>query len=402
MQTDMTRELLIRSISRELKELHSIAKTFPQNKYDNHNDYGRDKMVSISTIIRDRRKELNELTRLDPLLSRQLEYDAMNSNNSRMRDFEYYEDPSSGKIAYRNSDGKMLSSYRRFNSLVFSIAPGWEQGKTDKTVFFNPVIHWKDDFLEHIRNNDANYHDKVHHFRIDNEFYGWDEYFKYDNKAWKRLEWALNDGKLVDLSKSIRVDTDLSDWHWPGITFAHTEYMQVPSDEKFVNAFEERKKNQEKGFLGIYIDSSNFQTNLVGRYFIYSLFVKDKTRYTVPDNESQLVLSKEQLEGCELRSSDEHKRTLNSILHHFAEAYHNEFPRYGIETILNKAKSKFLSELRFKVFFVDPDTAQSKGIKEQIWRELFNDQRQYSAFELQSLLPVATQLLQEEKKYATK
>lgn len=257
----------------------------------------------------------------------------------------------------------------------------------------NTFAYWPDELMKALKTNDSELklHNKLHYFRIGDEFYSRREYFPYNNQPYKKSEYALNDfGQLVDLKRSIKIESSNRmsyNYRQPG--YARTTYFELNKEEEFFNTADK----QGMDYLSVRFQSSDLMSGLLNNKFIMSM-LKSGNKRLYHDNDKYMYLSKELAADLDLVPSEEHKQKYQEIMGAFRIMYNRYHPNETLQpSVLERM---FNNALLFKVEFVN---SKNKGILPQIIKELFSS-RWYTPLELKERLVVFRKLLAEEKKYA--
>lgn len=268
---------------------------------------------------------------------------------------------------------------------------------------YSSLLHWKDNFLAHIKSNGKiPLYQKSQYFRIGDLYYKWEDYFPFEGKAYDRKKYGLYNKEIKDLSKSLKVmmNTDRTHSYMVPLHYEANMFMDAPGGDEFVMS----KSDEQPSFIKIRLRNANtFSDGLVSDNFFYSMFKNKNKRFkTHGDEDVALFLTKEECAGLEFSPSQQHKSFFEEAVDKYQKecrkkGYDKEGSAYTKTLLLDR----FNQNVKFEVIYLN-GVEQGKSIKSQILQELFDPEKQYTAAELKARLKALSEILTEEAKHGTK
>ena len=346
-------------------------------------------IIKNRSLIHTIRRSINELVTGDPLSKREsvaktygtpTRSDTVYINPEKMDDI-------SGKEDWEHTICKPIAE----KGMRFFVTKN--SGTTESETFF-PYLHWKDDFLRCVRNNDfEDLHDKINHYRIGDEFYSKDYYLLFKGNAYKKTEWAVENAKLINLKKSIKVYTNL--YTYPNTSAKFEQYMELEnSDEEFVNTSDFDLEG--KYYIDLIVGpSSNRQ--LFSPNFFSTMVRFGKKRLHNLGAYQYIHLSKDMLKCMEVAPTTAHKACY--------EALKDKLEKWNMRQGLSPDNSRFqrpedaLRTITFKVRYVQ---SNERSLVSQLIKETLKQDVAYGPLEFKARLEVVQKILKTEDEYELK
>jgi len=395
MQNDKLVSDLNRSLMADIIRYKQMLKTH-QGKQKNfrYNTSGPEEKPYevLADSIKHNRDELKEIALQDPLKAKAQEYGR--GPFMRTKHVTYYQDQKTGDISWRQE----TTDYVEKDINVTCYYVGYMDNRNNRyenVEALSPKFYWPDEMREFIRTNGRiKMHHKFEFIRIGNEFFSKRDYLLFDGKAYLRKDYGIQDGKLIDLSKVIKIHsnnqyvyaTEFRNPKW-GMDF----FLESMPDEKFVNKLGE---DANKAFLQIRAYHHDTTRGFFGSKFINTMFVSNKKRFYNSDSD-YLYLTKEDAADLDFEPSEKHKEVYAKI----EDAFINVRNKYNPSALMSK--ERFRSVIMSSMcFYVELRNRKTNGILGQILKELFPSSKALYADELKKRLAILRELLSKEKEYA--
>lgn len=282
--------------------------------------------------------------------------------------------------------------YSEEKSIEVKVYPLAVQGNL---VWANTTEYWKDELINYIKTDGkTTLHSKLYYIRVGDEFFDRDDFFSFKGQVFDRKKWAVQDGTLIDLTKSIKIEVNTdSAYNLPQKLPFHKKYF-LKADES--EEFENVNGPEEPAFAIIKIYRGGYLGNFLSPQFLNTLFVSNKKRLYHNDY-YYMYVTKEQMLNLKCEPSKGHKELFAKIETDYAKAY-LEYPGNELD------KARFRKSITDNLaFVVDIQTGSGNGIKEQIYKELFGASGNAKALhidELNARLKILQEILKKEKEYA--
>ena len=392
---DLIRRAYINELHVEAKRLQRLLAPFNKNRVVD-NRYEENAYNRLKHRLADIRSILRTMDFADPLYLRQKTYEK-EYDGSRIVEETYYLSKDGRPARYEGKECRK-EIHTRQNVYVFCEPAGnWNEAAF---IRFNPTLHWKDDFMSHVRNRDFSHiHNKYEHFRVGDEFYDWDDFFLYNNIAYDRTKWAMSENTLIDLSKVVRISSDMNrcGFYRNNDYFKDNSYLESEEGESF-----ECVQGGADSFIRIRLSSSSMFNGLLDPNFVFTMFTKNKKRFWTR-NMNNLDLTKEECEGLEFKPSSKHKELYEKVKSNFIKfaIAHNQMSPAGPGVVEpNKFVDDKCKDCKIQVRFYDQTAIAGSSLKSQVLREIFDEHLYYSPETFKVRLAMLKEFLQEEKKYA--
>lgn len=362
-------------------------------------------MVSgLRNYLRNLRTAICNLQTRDPLMVKKI----LKSYPKR-ETIEYYTNEDGSRISFskfvddRGQEVKFVVSKFQTYWHVNDGTCGDDLSDQKGAIRYSSLLHWKDNFLAHIKSNGkVPLHQKNIYFRIGDLYYRWEDYFPFDGKAYDRKKYGLYNREIKDLSKSLKItmDTDLARGVMSPIHYQTNMFMDAPGGDEFVVS----KAEEQPSFIKIRLRNANtFSDGLVSDNFFYSMFKNKNKRFkNFSEDGSALYLTKEECTGLEFSPSEQHKIFFGEAVDKYQKqcrekGYDKEGSAYTKTLLLDR----FNQHVKFEVYYLN-GVEQGKSIKSQILQELFDPEKLYTAAELKARIKALSEILTEEAKHGTK
>lgn len=348
-------------------------------RYDDNSKY--EGYTRLADVIHNTRLYLKELQHHDKLVLKTAERE-----NCSLKYLHFYENPEGDK-GYLGDD-----YYSEYKSIDVKVYPLAVQGDL---VWANTTEYWKDELINYIKTDGkTKLHSKLYYIRVGDEFFKRNDFFSFKGQVYDRKKWAVQDGALIDLTKSIKidVDTDAAYCLQQKAPFAKNYFLKADEGEEFENV----SGQKEPAFATIKIYQGGFLHRLFGGQFLNTLFASNKKR--LYNNDCYYIyVTKEQMMNLKCEPSNGHKELFAKIETDYAKAY----LEYSVSEL---DKTRFRgSIMRNLGFMVEIQTGSANGIKERIYKELFGISGNAKVLyidELNARLKILQEILKKEKEYA--
>lgn len=390
-ERDFVRRGYINTLHRQVADLKAQLSPFSKHKaYEKLEKYDLCAYNDMRLRLNFLRRKITEFEMADALEVRKNDY--KNNYPASHRVEETYFVSKDGKVnRYSSQDCRKRMDVTE-NVYVFSDANG-------STFRFSPFLYWKDDFMRCVRERDfTNLHNKGDYFRVGDNFYDWHDFFLFEDNAYSKDKWALDGGRLVDLSKNIRIDSDMGrmSYYRGDDGFRATTYLEAQEGEEFTTS-----GSPGKNFIRIRLNTS-MMSSLTSNNYLFTMLINDKKRFWSRDN--TLDLTKEECIGLELKASEKHIELYNRLKRGYVQyaIAHDQMKAGGpgVKDPFTFVDEKCKMDLKFQVRFFNDEDIKGSGIKAQVLREIFDENIFYPAESFKVRLKMLSEFLKEEKKYA--
>ena len=405
---ELVRQARLKSMFLELLALKKLLKPYhgrPLNEsmYDTTE---REMVFGLKNYLGRLRCAICNLQPRDPLLVKKVLKKDLRMLHSRI---EYYTNEDGSRISFskfiddNGQEVKFVVSKFQSYWHVNDGTCGDDLTDVKGAKRYSSLLHWKDNFLAHIKSNGKiPLYQKSQYFRIGDLYYKWEDYFPFDGKAYDRKKYGLYNKEIKDLSKSLKVtmNTDRGRGSMVPLHYEANMFMDAPVGDEFVMS----KSDEQPSFIKICLCNVNtFSDGLVSDNFFYSMFKNKNKRFKFRcEANSALVLTKEECAGLEFSPSEQHKIFFEEAVDKYQKqcrekGYDKEGSAYTKTLLLDR----FNQNVKFEVIYLN-GVEQGKSIKSQILQELFDPEKQYTAVELKARLKALSEILTEEAKHGTK
>ena len=386
---------LNRSLMADIARYKRLLKTYDgkqKNFRYNANDYKEKPYEVMADTIHHNREELRNIAKQDPLLAKVKEYN--NGPFVRNKHISCFKDKNTGDISFRC----LTNDYEETDVNVSCYYVGLVDDSVNRyesVQGLSPKLFWNDEMIEFIKSGGKTpLHHKFEYYRDGNLFYPKYDYLMYENKEYLRKDYGLQDGKLVDLSKVLKIHannqyvyaTEFRNPKW-SMDF----FLESMPDEKFVNKCGE---DTDKAFLQIRGYHNDIVRGFLGSKFMNTMFISDKKRFYNSESD-YLYLTKEEAASLDFEPSEKHKELYAKI----EEAFINVRNKYNPSVLMTKERFRY-TMMPSMCFYVDLRNRKTNGILGQIFKELFPSSKALYTDELKKRLAILRELLAKEKEYA--
>ena len=299
----------------------------------------------------------------------------------------WFENPEGDRSYYRDDNYYNKEKSATINAYIIV--------ENDRTVYASSLVYWKDELLSFIKSKGKTVlHDKLEYIRIGDEFFSRGKYFSFKGQVFEKNKWAVDDGQLVDLTKSIRVDVSTANVYsmQQRIGFSKTYYLNAEEGEEFENL----AGKVDKGFACVKIYTASNIHRFFGGDFLTSMFISGNKRFH-NNGYTYMYLTKEQMMDLKCEPSMKHKELFAKIENDYAATFY----KYSGNQFL---RDRFRDNVQRSISFaVEIDTGMANGIKEQIYKELFGPAGNCKILDIDELnkhLKILQEILAKEKEYA--
>lgn len=361
--------------------------------------------LGLKNYLRGLRGAICNLQTRDPLQVKKI----LKTDYRQRETIEYYTNEDGSRISFSrfiDDNGQKVQVAISKNQSYWHVNDGtcgYDMSDPKGARKYSSLLHWKDNFLAHIKSNGKiPLYQKNQYFRIGDLYYTWEDYFPFDGKAYDRKKYGLYNKEIKDLSKSLKVtmNTDLAHGYMVPLHYEANMFMDAPAGDEFVMS----KSDEQPPFIKIRLRNANtFSDGLVSDNFFYSMFKNKNKRFkTHGDEDVALYLTKEECAGIEFSPSQQHKIFFEEAVDKYQKqcrekGYDKEGSAYTKTLLLDR----FNQNVKFEVIYLN-GVEQGKSIKSQILQELFDPAKQYTAAELKARLKALSEILTEEAKHGTK
>ena len=347
-------------------------------------------IVKNRSLIHSIRRSINELVLGDPLARR--EESAKTYGVPTKRDTIYINPDKPDDIS--EGEDSEHTIYKRISEKGMRFFVTNCCGTVMENETFFPHLYWKDDFLRCVRkNNFDDLHNKITHYRIGDDFYHKDSYLLFKGNVYKKTEWAVENAKLINLKKSIKVYTNL--YTYPSTSAKFEQYMELENtDEEFVNTSDVDLDG--KYYIDFTVEPTS-NRNLFSANF-YSTMVKfGKKRLYNLGSYRFIHLSKDMLRCMEVAPTTAHKACY--------EALKDKLDKWNIRQGLSHDNSRFQrpeDALRCIAFKVRYAQTNERSLISQLIKETLKQDVSYGPLEFKARLEIVQKILKTEEEYERK
>lgn len=186
---------------------------------------------------------------------------------------------------------------------------------------YDPHRYWLDDFMEFIKSNGTTLlHNKAYYIRNNNKFYDSSKYFLFENNVYSRVDYALEDGELIDKTKTLELNEE---YDYPDSNDRNQRVdmhfrIILPEDQHFESAEETEKRYEESrtGKTPVIISGPN--SHLSSRFWLSMLRCGNK-RFRA--NGTLISLSAEEAEKIVFDPLPVHKEILQKYIQKVKETH---------------------------------------------------------------------------------
>ena len=362
--------------------------------------------LGLKNYLRGLRTAICNLQTRDPLRVKEV----LKKDRSMLQNrIEYYTNEDGSRISFskfiddNGQEVKFVISKFQSYWHVNDGTCGYDMSDPKGARKYSSLLHWKDNFLAHIKSNGKiPLYQKSQYFRIGDLYYKWEDYFPFDGKAYDRKKYGLYNKEIKDLSKSLKVtmNTDNARGYMVPLGYQANMFMDAPAGDEFVMS----KSDEQPSFIKICLCNVNtFSDGLVSDNFFYSMFKNKNKRFKCRGELNvALYLTKEECTGIEFSPSEQHKIFFEEAVDKYQkECREKGYDKEGSAYTKTLLLSRFNQNLKFEVIYLN-GVDLGKSIKSQILQELFDPEKQYTAAELKARLKALSEILMEEAKHGTK
>lgn len=256
-------------------------------------------------------------------------------------------------------------------------------------VLYTSEKYWLDEAKEVLKSRKLNkMHKKLEWIRIGGDFYSNEDFFAFKGQAFRRAEWAIKDGNLINLRKVMIVPTNIRSYRIEG-NYSNKFYLANEEGEKFV---EESEAKVTDRFISIRCYSEFYLDGLIPMNLRQSM-IKVKNQRIYSQTYKTIYYSKEMCKDICVDITEQHKKMVKDIVNdYFSKVKNTDITKQAIE-------SRISQYLKFFVRYEGPETKQS--IKGCIFSELFPD-RYMTLEEMSYKFNILRDILKKEEEYASK
>lgn len=405
---EFVRQARLKSMFLELLALKKLLKPYDGRilKESMYDLTEREMVSGLRSYLGRLRSAICNLQPRDPLMVKKV---IKNDRMMRWSRIEYYTNEDGSRIAFNkfiDDNGQevkfVVSNFQSYWHVNDGTC-GDDLSDSKGAKRYSSLLHWKDNFLAHIKSNGKiPLYQKSQYFRIGDLYYKWEDYFPFDGKAYDRKKYGLYNKEIKDLSKSLEVtmNTDLAHSYMSPLHYITNMFMDAPAGEEFVVS----ESDEQPAFIKICLrNATTFSNGLVSDDFFYSMFKNKNKRFKAhAASRSTLYLTKEECAGIEFSPSEQHKIFFEEAIDKYQKqcrekGYDKEGSAYTKTLLLDR----FNQNVKFEVIYFN-GVEEGKSIKSQILQELFSPEKLYTAAELKARLKALSEILTEEAKHGTK